>query len=232
MWTPPERIKHQLPEEQWPSQKQAANAKLFTALQYQALSLEQRTWVPAMVPWRATNEGEVSSAVLNWYGRFAQGQPGAIVVEATGVRDVPSGPLLRIGHDRYLEGLKSLTERVKKESNGHTKLYIQLIDFLSIRRRPPKEKYFLRFLTLTKYHRQRLCNYTEEDVWLGASEESIRQYLLAGDLPLWEAVLSKRELRDLQYGHREEVNDLHQSHIRDLPKYLPKLFAQAARRRA
>ena len=129
MWTPPERIKHQLPEEQWPSQKQAANAKLFTALQYQALSLEQRTWVPAMVPWRATSEGEVSSAVLNWYGRFAQGQPGAIVVEATGVRDVPSGPLLRIGHDRYLEGLKSLTERVKKESNGHTKLYIQLIDF-------------------------------------------------------------------------------------------------------
>ena len=230
MWTPPERIKHQLSEEQWPSKTQAANAQLFTPLNYQALSLEQRTWVPAMVPWRATLKGEVNAAVLDWYGRFAQGQPGAIVVEATGVRDVPSGPLLRIGHDRYLKGLRSLTERVKEASGGHTKLFIQLIDFLSIRRRPPKEKYFLRFLGLAESHRHRLHEYTEDEYWLHATEESIRQYLLAGELNLWEAVLSPRELRDLQYRQREEVNDLHQSHIRDLPKHLPQLFGQAALR--
>lgn len=228
MWTPPERIKHQLPEEKWPSQTQAAAAQLFTPLHYQALILKQRTWVPAMVPWRATSEGEVSSAVLNWYGRFAQGQPGAIVVEATGVRDVPSGPLLRIGHDRYLDGLKSLTDRVKEESEGQTKIYIQLIDFLSIRRRPPSDKYFLRFLSLTESHRYRLSEYTEETTWLNASDESIRQFLRSGDHSLWEAVLNKRELRDLQYGQREEVNDLHLAHIRDLPHRLPELFAQAA----
>src|SRR3712207_8373694 len=50
------------------------------------------TWVPAMVPWRATENGDVTEEVIAWYERFAAGRPGAIVVEATGVRDVPSGP--------------------------------------------------------------------------------------------------------------------------------------------
>ena len=58
--------------------------------------------VPAMVPWRATEEGLVTQEVLDWYGRFADGRPGVLVVEATGIRDVPSGPLLRIGHDRWM----------------------------------------------------------------------------------------------------------------------------------
>ena len=57
-----------------------------------------------MVPWRATEEGFVSDAVVAWYERLARGRPGAIVVEATGVRDVSSGPLLRVGHDRYIGG--------------------------------------------------------------------------------------------------------------------------------
>ena len=50
-----------------------------------------------MVPWRATGEGFVTPDVIDWYRRFARGKPGAIVVEATGIRDIPSGPLLRIG---------------------------------------------------------------------------------------------------------------------------------------
>ena len=58
-----------------------------------------------MVPWRATEDGYVTDDVIAWYARFAQGRPGAIVVEATGIRDVPSGPLLRIGHDRFVPGL-------------------------------------------------------------------------------------------------------------------------------
>jgi hypothetical protein len=47
--------------------------------------------------------------------------PAAIVVEATGVRDIPSGPLLRIGHDRFLPGLKQLVETVREASDGRTK---------------------------------------------------------------------------------------------------------------
>ena len=42
-----------------------------------------------MVPWRATEEGYVTENVIGWYERFARGMPGAIVVEATGIRDVP-----------------------------------------------------------------------------------------------------------------------------------------------
>ena len=45
--------------------------------------LNDRTWVPAMVPWRATEDGNVTPDVLDWYRRFAQGRPGVIVVEAT-----------------------------------------------------------------------------------------------------------------------------------------------------
>ena len=36
------------------------------------------------MPWRATEEGHVTPEVLDWYERLAAGQPGALVVEATG----------------------------------------------------------------------------------------------------------------------------------------------------
>ena len=52
----------------------------------------------------ASEDGFVTPEVLEWYECFARGRPGAIVVEATGIRDVPSGPLLRAGHDRFLPG--------------------------------------------------------------------------------------------------------------------------------
>ncbi len=120
------------------------------------VTLEQRTWVPAMVPWRATEDGYVTDDVIDWYARFAKGRPGAIVVEATGIRDVPSGPLLRIGHDRFLPGLNRLVEAVRQASDGHTRLFIQLIDFLAIRRRPDPKKFFERFLAITDQHRAAL----------------------------------------------------------------------------
>ena len=230
MWTPPERIKHPLPNETWPTQSEAERSLLFQPISYRALHLEQRTWVPAMVPWRATEEGEVSDDVLRWYERFAQGKPGAIVVEATGVRDIPSGPLLRIGHDRYLDGLKRLTQRVKEASHGETRLLIQLIDFLSIRRRPAISKFFERYLSITSTHRERLTTYTQDARWFIAQDEEIRELLINGERALWEMVLSRRELRDLDFGYREEVNDMHLPHIRDLPTQLPALFAQATRR--
>jgi len=71
-------------------------------------------------------------------------RPGAIVVEATGIRDVPSGPLLRAGHDRFLPGLRDLVRVVRTASQGETRLFIQLIDFLAIRRRPSPSRFFRR----------------------------------------------------------------------------------------
>src|SRR5208282_1302756 len=136
MWQPAERIRWLTPATRWPSAAEAAASLLFAPIRVGKIELEQRTWVPAMVPWRATVDGMVTDANLCWYRRFAQGRPGAIVVEATGIRDVPSGPLLRIGDDRFVPGLRELVATVRQASEGRTRLFIQLIDFLTIRRRP------------------------------------------------------------------------------------------------
>src|SRR5918997_2876201 len=149
MWHPPEAIRHEIPAARWPTREEAAGALLFQPIEVGPVRLETRTWVPAMVPWRATDDGFVTRENIDWYARFAEGRPGAIVVEATGVRDIPSGPLLRIGHDRFLPGLEKLVEAVARASAGRTRLLIQIIDFLSVRRRPEKSKFFARFLELT-----------------------------------------------------------------------------------
>src|SRR5579863_10100184 len=135
MWRPVERIRYDALPGRWPSASEATGSRLFSPVKVGSVSLTQRTWVPAMVPWRASEDGGVTQDVLDWYECFARGRPGAIVVEATGIRDVPSGPLLRIGHDRFLPGLRRLTSAVRAASGGHTRLFMQLIDFLAIRRR-------------------------------------------------------------------------------------------------
>ncbi len=157
MWKFANPIRHQLPETRWPSEAEAARSLLFQPIVVGQLQLSSRTWVPAMVPWRATEDGFVTEANLDWYRRFAQGKPGALVVEATGVRDIPSGPLLRIGHDRFLPGLRKLVDVVREASEGETKLLVQIIDFLAVRRRPEEQKFFERFLKITDLHRERIC---------------------------------------------------------------------------
>src|SRR4030095_2095115 len=107
---------------------------------------------------------------LDCYRRFAQGRPGVLVVEATGVRDIPSGPLLRIGDDRFIPGLRQLVETVREASGGETLLFIQIIDFLAVKRRPEKEKYFQRFLTIDDHHRHVLADITTQSVWLTAPD--------------------------------------------------------------
>jgi hypothetical protein len=65
----------------------------------------------------------------------------------------------------------------------------------------------------------------------GASDDAVREALLA--LPHEEllAALDPREVEDLEYGYRERVNDLHLPHVRELPRVLPGIFAAAARAR-
>src|SRR2546423_7339841 len=105
MWHPEPAVRHSIPETRWPSAGEAARSRLFRPVRVGALSLESRTWVPAMVPWRATEDGVVTRENLEWYGRFAAGRPRAIVVAGTGIRAVPSGPLLRLGPDRLVPRL-------------------------------------------------------------------------------------------------------------------------------
>src|SRR5579872_2450123 len=221
MWRPPERIHYAADPGRAPSREEAARSLLFSPLKVGRLALDQRTWVPAMVPWRATDDGFVSDDVVDWYERFARGRPGAIVVEATGIRDVPSGPLLRIGHDRFLPGLSRLVETVRRASGGRTRLLIQLIDFLAIRRRPEPKKFFERFLAVTDRHRAALP---------GRSDDEIRARLSGMGQDELAAILTPAELEALQFGYRERVTDMHLAHIRELPQVLPGLFAEAAMR--
>jgi 2,4-dienoyl-CoA reductase-like NADH-dependent reductase (Old Yellow Enzyme family) len=205
---------------------QAARSRLFQPIRVGGQELRQRTWVPAMVPWRATEDGLVTPNVLAWYERFARGRPGALVVEATGIRDVASGPLLRIGDSRFLAGLRALVDTVRRSSGGETRLYIQLIDFLSVRRRPDPRKFFQRYLDVTAAHRRALG-------MEGAAEESVRARLAElaelGDSEI-EHVLAPRELEALRRGARERITDTAQPHVAALPQVLPTLFADAAAR--
>ena len=230
MWKFANPIKHPIPEARWPNTDEAEGSLLFQPIEIRSLTLQSRTWVPAMVPWRATEDGFVTQDNLDWYRRFAEGRPAALVVEATGVRDIPSGPLMRIGHDRFLPGLKQLVETVREASDGQTKLFIQIIDFLSVRRRPDPTKYFQRFLKITDRHRRALSLLTNDPSWIRAEEQRIRTFLAETKDEIIEGVLDRRELESLRFGYRERVTDMHLAHIRELPQILPGIFADASRR--
>ncbi len=121
-------------------------------------------------------------------------------------------------------------QAVREASNGETLVLIQLIDFLAIRRRPPRDKYFSRFLTITERHREALRAVTGDPALRLVTDEDVRERLAAlpdSDLPY---VLSAREIEDLERGYRERVTDTHLPHIRELPQVLPGLFADAAGR--
>ena len=230
MWKFPNPIKHPIPQTRWPAMDEAAKSLLFQPIKIGALELESRTWVPAMVPWRATDDGFVTENNLAWYRRFAQGRPGALVVEATGVRDIPSGPLLRIGDDRFIPGLRKLVQTVREASSGQTRLFIQIIDFLAVKKRPEPKKFFERFWQIQSRHRELLAELTGDAHWLSAGEGDVRKFLEAASETVIERVLDRRELEALRFGYRERVTDTHLAHVRDLPQVLPGIFAEAARR--
>ena len=230
MWKFKNPIKHPILETRWPTADEAASSRLFSPVAIGKLETRSRTWVPAMVPWRATEDGFVTQQNLDWYQRFAEGRPGVLVVEATGVRDIPSGPLLRIGDDRFIPGLRKLVDVVREASDGQTLLFIQIIDFLAIKRRPEKAKYFQRFLVVDEHHRRALAEVAEHTDWLTESDTNVRDYLLNASDEVVDFVLRSRELEALRFGYRERVTDTDLQHIRELPQELPGIFAAAAER--
>ena len=95
MWQPPERIKYELPAAAWPSRAQVLRSLLFQPIEIGPRTATQRTWVPAMVPWRATEDGFVTPEVIDWYRRFAAGRPGVLVTDPWSLADCArsvSGP--------------------------------------------------------------------------------------------------------------------------------------------
>jgi 2,4-dienoyl-CoA reductase-like NADH-dependent reductase (Old Yellow Enzyme family) len=230
MWKFANPIRHPIPETRWPSKEEAGRSLLFSPIKIGNRESLSRTWVPAMVPWRATDDGFVTQQNLDWYRRFAEGRPGVIVVEATGVRDIPSGPLLRIGDDRFLPGLRKLVEVVKEASHGETLLFIQIIDFLSVKRRPERSKYFQRFLKLNSRHRAAVVELQHDETWLDREDPEVRAFLEALPDETLEKILATDELDALRFGYREHVTDMQLDHVKRLPQELPNVFANAANR--
>lgn len=214
----------------WPTAQEAAGALLFQPVRLGPLTATSRTWVPAMVPWRATEDGTVTAQNVGWYARLAAGEPGVLVAEATGIRDVPSGPLLRLGHDRFIPGMARLAEAVRAASAGRTRFLVQLIDFLAVRRRPSDEAWFGRHLVIDAGLRERIAVATQDTRWHAAPEAEVRAWLLAQPDSVRAPLLGARDLESWRYGYRERVTDLHLPHVRDLPQRLPGLFADAAAR--
>src|SRR5207244_10475750 len=121
-----------------------------------------------------------------------------IVLEATGIRDVASGPLLRLSHDRFVPGLAAL--RAEMRARGGAVVIPQLIDFLKLARRKPTREYL------------------EGMVARGALPEST---LALGDSE-FERELERhlpdaRLRRDFRYGYRQTIEDLSASEIRQIP---------------
>jgi 2,4-dienoyl-CoA reductase-like NADH-dependent reductase (Old Yellow Enzyme family) len=117
--------------------------------------------------------------------------------------------------------LRRLVDAVRRASEGRTRLFVQLIDFLAVRRRPEPKKFFERFLAVTDRHRAALP---------GLPDAEIRGRLAAMSEADVKRVLTDEEWEALQLGYREHVTDMHLPHVRDLPQMLPELFAQAALR--
>src|SRR4029078_7404526 len=115
--------------------------------------------------------------------------------------------------------LTRLVSPVRRAREGRTRLFIQLIDFLAIRRRPDPKKFFERFLAITERHRAALP---------GLADTDIRGRLAAMPEDALADVLTGGELEALQFGFRERVTDMEHAHIRALPQVLPGLFADAA----
>ena len=104
MWRPPERIQYTSEAGQVPSREEAERSRLFSPLQEGRLTLASARgfprWCPGalqMTDSRPMPRRLVRAACARSARRNRRG--------ATGIRNIPSGPLLRIGDDCYVEGL-------------------------------------------------------------------------------------------------------------------------------
>lgn len=106
--------------------------KLFENIQVGKMSLTNRIVYPALVDRLARDDGFTTPELEERVLRIARGGVGLFILQAAGVGNQKSGQLLRINDDKYIEGLKKLTDKVHSQSKA--KIGIQLIHFLKISR--------------------------------------------------------------------------------------------------
>lgn len=112
--------------------------KLFEPIQINSMQLVNRIVLTAMVTRLSGEDGFVNQDIHDRYIRFAQGEPGLIVVEAMAVHGAKSGPLLRLSADEFIPKLRDLAREVHDISPS--KIVPQIIHFLKIARSGWRQK--------------------------------------------------------------------------------------------
>ena len=105
---------------------------LLSPLRVNGTTLPNRVVVPAMVTRLSGEDGLVNDAVIDRYVRYAEGQVGLIVVEATAIHGSKSGPLLRLSGPEFVAGHRELARRV--HGAGPSKVAPQIIHFMKVAR--------------------------------------------------------------------------------------------------
>ncbi len=111
---------------------------LFEPVQIRSMRLPNRIVLPAMVTRLSGEDGFINQEITDRYVRYAKGEPGLIVIEAMGVSTAKSGPLLRLGEDKFIDGHRELLNRMRAVSPS--KIVPQIIHFLKISRSGWRQK--------------------------------------------------------------------------------------------
>lgn len=112
--------------------------KLLSPIDINGMVLQNRIVLPAMVTRLSGEDGFVNQDITDRYVRYAQGEPGMIVVEAMAVHGAKSGPLLRISDDTFKQALTDLAKKMHDVSPS--KVVPQIIHFLKISRSGWRQK--------------------------------------------------------------------------------------------
>jgi dimethylglycine catabolism A len=106
--------------------------KLLEPMRINGMTIPNRVAVPAMVTRLSGEDGYVNDAVIERYLRYAEGEVGLIVVEATAIHGNKSGPLLRLSDASFVPGHRELVRRVHAASPS--KIVPQIIHFMKVAR--------------------------------------------------------------------------------------------------
>lgn len=102
------------------------------------MQLKNHIVMPPVVTRLATNEGQVTDALIDRYLLYAKGGAAFVITEAVSVKKQKSGQLLRLNDNEFIPGLKRLTERVHGETDA--KIAPQILHFLKVARSGYRQK--------------------------------------------------------------------------------------------
>ena len=103
--------------------------KLFSPVKLGPLELKNRIVFPACATQFDLEGGYVSDKTIQWYDSIAKGGAGMIMIQAIGVHHRPSGNLLRLKDDSYIEGFKRIVDTIHKHD---IPCGVQLVHWLSV----------------------------------------------------------------------------------------------------